>query len=95
MVLPPSNVPVSPWVRVYEALANRKYNFRTVDGIVRDTGLPVHEVQNLLSQHEHEIRIAHSTDKEGHLLYTLRDRPKSLQEIPSNVQSIITSTTSS
>ena len=94
MVLRYSNVSEPPWDRVYKALVNPKFNFRTVAGISRDTGLTFDDVQKILSQHADKIRIGNSTDKEGQLLYTIRDRRQSVREILSNVQTIITSTTS-
>ena len=77
------------WEAVRNALANPKYDFRTVDGIVRETGLADTEVQQILQQHQDAVRKAYTTDKMGRLLYTLRDRPQSLQEIISNIKSIV------
>ena len=87
--------PENPWDKVHRALANPKFDFRTVLGIARDTGLEASEVLMLLNDQSSEVRIAYSTDKKGNLLYTLRNRPKSLQESISNVITIVSSTTSS
>lgn len=95
MVATSSNVSDSHWDRVHNALANPKFEFRTVAGIARETGLDADEVQRLLSQHEEEIRIAYSTDKEGRLLYTLRDRPQRFREVISTVKTIVSSSSSS
>lgn len=89
--MPDTNIPNDPWNRVHEALANPRFDFRTITGISRETGLEPDEVQKLLTLHEQEVRVSYSTNRKGHALYTLRDRPQKLQEIISNVKTIVSS----
>ena len=95
MVATSSNVSDSHWDWVHNALANPKFEFRTVAGIARETGLDADEIQKLLSQHEEKVRIAYSTDKEGRLLYTPRARSQKFREVISNVKTIVSSSSSS
>lgn len=82
-----------PWERIRNALANPKFDFRTASGIARETGLETAEVVRLLNEHSSQVRIAHSTNKKGSLLYTLRNKPKSFQESFSDIINIISSST--
>lgn len=87
--------PMSTWNRVFDALANPKFDFRTVTGISRETGLEAHEVQDLLDKHKKEVRVAYYTDSKGRLLYTLRTRPLNIKDMLSTVKIIASSTSSS
>lgn len=50
------------WAKVEAALANPNWDFRTVDGIVRETGLPREHVQRLLRRHEAAVRLTLTRD---------------------------------
>ena len=89
-----STVPNTPWDRVQMALANPNYEFRTLSGISRETGLKPDQVQKLLDQHKDKVRIAYSTDREERLLYTLLDRPIKLQEYMSIIRTFVSSSSS-
>lgn len=86
--------PNSPWDRVQRALANPKYEFRTLSGITRETGLKPDQVHKLLDQHKDEVRVAYSTDREERLLYTLWVRPIKLQEYLSIIKTFVSSSSS-
>ncbi len=86
---------ISAWLKVRNALAHPRFDFRTVEGIVRETGLAAKLVQILLNEHSEEVRKALGTSKDGRILYTLRDRPKKLQEYLSDVKIIVSGTSTS
>jgi len=90
-----TNTPDSNWDKVYKALANPKFDFRTVSGISGETGLGIDEVQRLLDEHKGEVRIAYATDSKGRLLYTLQSRPKTFQEYLSTFKTVVSSSSTS
>ena len=78
------------WAKVRAALANPNWDFRTVDGIARETSLPREHVQRLIRRHEAEVRMTLTRDSRvgtRRVAYTLRDRPTKLREV---VDSILT-----
>ncbi|MYN67488.1 MAG: hypothetical protein F4X11_21085 [Acidobacteria bacterium] len=78
------------WAKVKAALANPNWDFRTVDGIARETSLPREHVQRLIRRHEAEVRMTLTRDSRvgtRRVAYTLRDRPTKLREF---VDSILT-----
>lgn len=77
------------WLRVREALADPQWDFRTVDGITRVTGLASDRIRELLISHAAEVRKSYVTDKNGRILYTLRARPARLQEMVANTVAFI------
>jgi hypothetical protein len=61
---------------VVDALANQNWDFRTVDGIVRETGLQPDAVKEVLTRSE-RVRRSPVPGPNGADLYTLRDRSPS------------------
>lgn len=72
------------WSRVHSALDDPKWDFRTVEGIVRDTGLEPERVKRLLDRHRSEIRQRMSRDRR--IIYTLKSRPMKMREIIADLQ---------
>ena len=72
------------WSRVHSALGDPKWDFRTVEGIVRDTGLEPERVKRLLDRHRSEIRQRMSRDRR--IIYTLKSRPMKMREIIADLQ---------
>lgn len=66
--------------KVIEALANPEWDFRTVAGIARETGLNLSYVKETLGKFPQLIRHCDVPDKDGRLLYTLSNRPKKFRE---------------
>ena len=66
--------------KVIEALANPKWDFRTVAGIAREIGFDSSSVKDILAKFPQLIRHCDIPDKNGQLLYTLSSRPKKLKE---------------
>lgn len=61
--------------RVLEALAEPQWDFRTIDGIAKETGLTPGEIKKALNAHPDLVRRSLVTDRLGRSLYTLRERP--------------------
>ena len=72
------------WLKVHAALANPKWDFRTIGGVARETGLDEESVERLIGQHGSEVR--QTLSRERQIIYTLRSRPKKLREILAEIQ---------
>ena len=59
--------------KVIKALENPKYDWRTIDGIVKDTGLSKEAVIEILRTLEELVIRSSIPAKDGRLLYTTRD----------------------
>ena len=76
------------WAKVAAALANPDWDFRTVDGIARETGLPRKHVERLLQGHGAAVRRAVSRGRRARgwqLVYTLRSRPPRFREFVDHI----------
>lgn len=62
------------WVKVFKALGNSHWDFRTVAGIARETQLDPNIVAGLLGKHPSEVRQTVSQD--GRVIYALKSRPR-------------------
>ena len=71
------------WVKVQAALADPAWDFRTVDGITRDTSLPRERVELVLLRNRSMVRRALARDRR--VVYTLKSRPKKLREFFADV----------
>ena len=74
----------SDWRRVHEALGDARWDFRTIGGISRQTGLERDRVLKLIEQHRSEVRQTVSRKREA--LYTLASRPRKIREIMADLQ---------
>ena len=72
------------WSKVLAALADPRWDFRTIGGIARVTGLDPRRVEHLIRRHRSEVRQTLSRDRE--ILYTLGSRPRRLREIVADIQ---------
>ena len=75
---------MNEWHRVRKALDDPKWDFRTVAGIARETGLDPERVKRLLDRHRSEIRQTLSRDRK--MIYTLKSRPRKLREVIADLQ---------
>lgn len=57
--------------KVFEALADPEWDFRTVEGIQRSTHLPYERIVEILRRHDNLIRKSAIPDGHGRDLYTL------------------------
>ena len=76
--------------RVLVALSNRKWDFRTIGGIARDTKLSREQVEHVLADHQDLFRQSNLTHN-GESLYTLRDKPETLRERLAELRDFIAS----
>jgi hypothetical protein len=74
---------------VFAALAHAEWDFRTVSGIARDTKLPEADVLSVLNRYPDLIRKSYVPDRSGRDLYTLKNRPATLQERLSLIRAIL------
>jgi hypothetical protein len=75
--------------KVFDALANPKWDFRTIIGISKNTGLDESVVKAVLDKYSNLIRMSPISDDRGRNLYTLRTRPFTLQERLAVVQRVL------
>jgi hypothetical protein len=66
--------------RVFQALADPGWDFRTEEGISAETHLPVEQVREILMRHADLIRKSFVPGRNGRALYTLRDHPITARE---------------
>lgn len=59
-------------LRVFEALADSRWEYRTIDGLSEATGLDRASVERIVSRYPKLIRRAPLLSAEGRTLYTLR-----------------------
>ena len=59
---------------VLDALADPKWDFRTVEGISTETGVPKEEVEEILRSYPTLVRKSLVRDVRGQRLYTLKSR---------------------
>jgi len=76
--------------KVFEALANPQWDFRTVSGLSRDTGLPEVEIRTTLDKYGSLVRKSLVPDRHGRELFTLRSRGVKLQERLAELRMFIT-----
>jgi hypothetical protein len=66
--------------RVIEALADERFDFRTIQGLSEAVGLPEATVQHVLEDHDDLVRVSAAPGSNGEALYTLRSRPVTARE---------------
>lgn len=79
--------------KVFEALADPKWDFRTVDGLSRATGLETEAVNEILEGHSDLVRKSYVPDNLGRDLYTLRMKERTTGEILKNLKTFLTKST--
>jgi hypothetical protein len=78
--------------KVFEALADPKWDFRTIEGISETTGVSKPEVKHILRRYPKLVRESPVPDRQGRQLFTLRSRPQKAQELMSEFRSFVTKT---
>ena len=72
------------WTLVQDALANRRWEYRSIDGIAAETRLSHQQIERTLESHRGETRsiLARSRHYDGaRQVYTLRSRPRRLRDV--------------
>lgn len=76
--------------KVFEALSDPEWDFRTVDGISKATNLTAAEVKAILGKYPNLVRKSLVRDNDGRELFTLASRRPGPQEIFSEFTSFVT-----
>ena len=79
--------------KLFEVLADGRWDFRTVEGLSGSTGLPEDRVRDLLRKYQAFVRQSLVLDRYGRELYTLASRRPTFQEVISNTRAFISKTT--
>jgi len=79
---------------VFEALADRRWDFRTIDGLAEATRLPATRVREILLEYRPFVRQSPVLDRRGRELYTLSSRASTLREFISSARAFISKSTS-
>ena len=79
------NNDIDAWGKVRAALEDTRWDFRTIEGISRDTGLDIACVSEQLKQHRSEVRRAVSRDGKGRELYTTKPWPIGFREVVADI----------
>jgi hypothetical protein len=77
------------WQGVEAALRDPDWDFWTLDGLAKATGLAKDDVEALLDEHPDRVRRAYVTDSQGRILYTTADRPMKLRELLATARAFI------
>lgn len=80
--------------KVFEALENPSWDFRTIEGLSKDTGLPKDVVKGVLEKYPQFIRRSPVPDPEGRDLYTLISKGGGLREWYSTTRAFVIKSTS-
>ena len=77
------------WKQVLDALSNPQWDFRTISGISKETGLPDQEVDAIINKHREQIRKSIARDNDGKELFTLQERPIKGRELLAAIQRLL------
>jgi hypothetical protein len=80
--------------KLFEALADERWDFRTVKGLSSATGLSEERVRDLLRKYHGLVRQSLVLDRQGRELYTLASRRPTFQEVLTNTRAFISKSTS-
>lgn len=83
--------------KVFEALADPKWDFRTIEGLKKTTKLSEQELESILIRYKgpNMIRESPVRDKMGRRLFTISTKERSFGEVLSVIRSSITKSSSS
>ena len=76
--------------KVFAALADPQWDFRTVEGLSKATGLSASEIHSTLEKYPDLVRKSLVRDEHGRDLFTLATRPAGPQELVSQFRSFVT-----
>jgi len=80
--------------KVFEALDDPQWDFRTIPGLSKATGVPESLVKDIVERYPQFIRRSPVPDSGGRALYTLASKGSSLREWYSTTRAFITKSTS-
>jgi hypothetical protein len=80
--------------KVFEALADPEWDFRTVDGIRKVSGLPDSEIRSILEKYKGKlIRKSDIPGPQGRDIYTLKSDRADTQELLAKLRTFISKST--
>ena len=68
-------------IKVFEALADPDWDFRTVEGIAKSAKLTPKEVMEVIQKHEDLTRKSSIPDRHGREIYTLKEKNTETLEV--------------
>ncbi len=66
--------------KVFSALADPNWDFRTVEGLSKSTGLSYSEIENIIAKYKDLVRQSPVPDKKGRNIYTLSEKGPNVGE---------------
>ncbi len=79
-------------VSIFEALSDERWDFSTIEGLSRTTGLTEPAVRDILSKYPSLVRRADVSDAKGRELFTVRERPVRIREKLATLQAHLADT---
>lgn len=80
--------------KVFSALDNPRWDFRTIEALKREIGLPSSKIEKIIHKYKDLIRQSPVPDKKGRRLYTLTERGQRFGEIFNIIRQSVTKTSS-
>lgn len=74
---------------IIEALENPNYDWRTIEGIVKDTKLSLEKINDIIKILDKKIIRSSIPDEKGHPLYTTRKHYKETHGIFSRIGNVV------
>ena len=81
--------------KVFEALEDSRWDFRTIRGLSASSGLPEERVRQVVMKYPNLVRQSSVLDRDGRELYTLASKGSSLREWLSTTRAYLSKTTAS
>jgi hypothetical protein len=72
--------------KVIGAISETEWDFRTADGISKETNIPKDVVEGVVALRPDAIRISTATDRNGRLLYAPKSKPVTVRETLATLQ---------
>lgn len=79
----------NPEEKVFAALSEPKWDFRTIPGISRETGLSESTIREILNEHPDQVRKSLVRNQNGYELFTSRNKPIKIRERLAVIQKIL------
>lgn len=80
--------------KIVSALRDQRWDYRTADGIAKETGVPIDRVLAFLESRKDVVFKASMPDRLGRALYTLNDRQAQVNDVWRNIVTSVTKVSS-
>jgi len=80
--------------KIIKALSNKRWDYRTAEGIAKETGLPIERVLTFLTSRQDVVLQASLPDRFGQALYTLNDRQGKANNVWRSLSTFVTKVSS-